>query len=66
MPRTNWKIVSSFQILKPNLELINEFDRIVRPFTEKITFNIEQIQNLGELRDTLLPKLMSGEVQVEV
>ena len=31
----------------------------------KINSNFEQIQTLEKLRDTLLPKLMSGEVRVQ-
>ncbi|MDI6701120.1 MAG: restriction endonuclease subunit S [bacterium] len=33
---------------------------------EKIDFNIKQIRTLEQLRDTLLPKLMSGEVRVKI
>lgn len=65
MPRTNWEIVSGFQIPKPDLEQIVEFDKIVRPMTEKIEFNISQIRTLEKLRDNLLPKLMTGEIRVE-
>ena len=64
MPRTNWEIVSSFQIPKPDEEQIAKFDKIVRPMTEKIVFNVSQIRTLEKLRNTLLPKLISGEVRV--
>jgi type I restriction enzyme S subunit len=65
MPRTNWEIISSYQIPKPTIENIESFDKIVRPKLEKITSNTNQIHTLTKLRDTLLPKLMSGEVRVE-
>ncbi len=45
---------------------MNSFDVILRKYTDKIESNIIQIQTLTSLRDTLLPKLMSGEVQVEM
>ncbi|MDD5674120.1 MAG: restriction endonuclease subunit S [Chitinivibrionales bacterium] len=64
MPRTNWEILSSFQIPKPDLKTIAEYDKIIRPMINKMSFNIFQIQNLENLRNTLLPKLMSGEVRV--
>lgn len=35
-------------------------------FNQKIIENIEQIQTLENFRDTCLPKLLSGEVRVEI
>ena len=35
------------------------------PWMEKIRYNQTQIRTLENLRDTLLPKLMSGEVRVD-
>lgn len=45
--------------------LIIEFDQWCEDLFEKIKFNQIQIQTLEKLRDTLLPKLMSGEVRVK-
>ena len=45
---------------------IERFHSIVEPFFDKIELNIKQIRTLVKLRDTLLPKLMSGEVRVTV
>ena len=64
MPRTNWEIVSSYQVPAPDINLVVEFDRLVRPMLDKISANIESIQAVEKLRDTLLPKLMSGEARV--
>lgn len=51
----------------PNcIEKIKEFHLITNPHFEKIKGNIAQIHTLEKLRDTLLPKLMSGEVRVNV
>jgi type I restriction enzyme, S subunit len=44
---------------------INEFTDIVEPMMIKKEKNYYQIRTLEKLRDTLLPKLMSGEVRVE-
>ena len=35
MPRTNWEILSSYQIPKPNYKRIEEFDGIARPITRE-------------------------------
>lgn len=44
-------------------ELIN-FNKLVQPLYNKIINNTQENQNLVQLRDTLLPKLMSGEIDV--
>lgn len=43
---------------------LREFDTTVTPLFDKITKNFEEIYCLSKLRDTLLPKLMSGEIDV--
>jgi len=50
----------------PSMEQIFEFDNIVKDYFSKIKTNQTQIRTLEKLRDTLLPKLMSGEVRVKV
>ncbi|MCX2752044.1 restriction endonuclease subunit S [Campylobacter sp. MIT 21-1682] len=50
--------------LKPNLDIIKEFSKIVLDFENKIENNSKQIQNLQAMRDIMLPKLLSGEVEV--
>jgi restriction endonuclease S subunit len=42
------------------------FGKEAKPLFEKITFDLKQISTLTCLRDTLLPKLMSGEVRVKL
>jgi len=50
----------------PEIELINKYDESVKIYFDKIATNQTQIRTLTSLRDTLLPKLMSGEVRVEM
>ena len=50
----------------PPQQMLNSFNAIVSPFFDKFFQNQTQILILEKLRDTLLPKLMSGEVRVEV
>lgn len=52
-------------ILPPNI-IVDKFQREVKPIDDKIISNTKQIINLEKMRVTLLPKLMSGEVRVEV
>jgi len=46
----------------PPKEKIEEYDKFFDPIYKKILHNKAQIQTLKKLRDTLLPKLMSGEI----
>ena len=43
------------------VDIITKFDKI----RKKVSAGIEESRRLAELRDTLLPKLMSGELKVE-
>lgn len=49
----------------PPKELLQQFHNLAESYWQKIHSNHKQIQTLENLRDTLLPKLMSGEVRVE-
>ncbi|MDR0442413.1 MAG: restriction endonuclease subunit S [Treponema sp.] len=57
---------SNIPIVYPEVDELIKFDKIVKPLFEKVFHNQIQIHTLEKLRDTLLPKLMSGEVRVEV
>ena len=60
-------MITDYKIRLPkNKELLNERLRVFNEFDEKVDFNLEQIRKLTKLRDTLLPKLMSGEVRVKI
>lgn len=56
---------SDIEIAKPTEELLEQYHQKVEPLFNKIYFNKTQIRTLTQLRDMLLPKLMSGEVRVE-
>jgi type I restriction enzyme, S subunit len=53
-------------IVIPHFEAIARFETTVKPINDKIIKNCSQIRTLETLRDTLLPKLMSGEVRVKL
>jgi type I restriction enzyme S subunit len=64
MPRTNWEDIARYEILVPPIEMAQAFNRQILTSVEKICANIFQSRTLAALRDTLLPKLISGEVRV--
>ncbi len=57
--------LNNISILIPSEEKINEFERIVAPIDSLIRNNYDEICFLQNIRDTLLPKLMSGEIDVD-
>ncbi|MEK4495505.1 restriction endonuclease subunit S [Ureibacillus sp. FSL W8-0352] len=60
----NSKIVKSIPIMVPEMKIINEFYNIVEPLFNLIKEITVETQTLENLRDTLLPKLMSGEIRI--
>lgn len=57
---------SNIGVLYAGEEYLINFHKIVSPLFDKIYENQSQIRTLEKLRDTLLPKLMSGEVRVKI
>lgn len=60
----NSKMVKVMRIDIPARETLENFHSTVFPMFEQIKQNQQEIQTLAQLRDTLLPKLMSGELDV--
>ena len=56
--------IAGFPIGIPNPAELRSFDEIVKPMFDTITANASENLRLEALRDTLLPKLMSGELDV--
>ncbi|MBS1640665.1 MAG: restriction endonuclease subunit S [Bacteroidetes bacterium] len=57
--------IESMIVPKISIEKLSELCFLLKPFFDKKISNLHQIQQLESLRDTLLPKLMSGEVRVK-
>ncbi|HBY7535621.1 TPA: restriction endonuclease subunit S [Klebsiella pneumoniae] len=60
----NSKIIKALPVIVPSKEILGSFDRLVKPLFDKIKSNQIENQNLEDLRDTLLPKLLSGEIEL--
>lgn len=61
----NSKIIKAMPIGVPDKTMILEFNNKVKPLFEKIKLNEAQNETLTQLRDTLLPRLMNGEIDLE-
>lgn len=63
-PAVRPDIVSATQVLRVEQQLIKEFSRLVSPMLIGMADKERSSQSLAQLRDTLLPKLISGELRV--
>ena len=63
-PKISQTNLKSVPITMPPINLLNQYNNIIKPIFNQIRINHNQIQQLSTLRDTLLPKLMSGEIKV--
>ncbi|MCR5129889.1 MAG: restriction endonuclease subunit S [Prevotella sp.] len=57
--------VKAMLIILPPIDLLEKFNSIIEPMALKMYRNIDESERLSQLRDTLLPKLMSGEIVIE-
>ena len=57
-------ILSDYQLVIPNRETINIFAKKAKELFNLVKINSEQAATLSQIRDNLLPKLMSGEIDV--
>ncbi|MDO9177825.1 MAG: restriction endonuclease subunit S [Agitococcus sp.] len=64
MPRINWKDLSDYPICIPPESLAAEYSQVVIPLFERMTEGVHQSQTLTTLRDTLLPRLISGQLRL--
>ncbi len=65
--RPNMKVeyFTSYKIKKYSLEEQDKICNVIKPLFNKINVNKKEIYNLEQLRDTLLPKLMNGEIDLD-
>ena len=58
------KDYDAFEVTLPNNEILDKFDELTEPMIKRIVSNCFENKRLENLRDALLPKLMSGEIDV--
>ena len=64
MGALNVKNIPKLLIPMYSAEIIVRLENLLKPIRKSIEYNNLQNQRLSELRDTLLPKLMNGEIDV--
>jgi type I restriction enzyme S subunit len=65
MPRANWDVLTGYSIVLPSINVLADFNDQVRTIVSQIHNLIFRTRNLRHTRDLLLPKLISGEIDVE-
>lgn len=58
--------VDKTKILIPSNEILSNFNKILNPMFEKILSNSIENESISKIRDSLLPKLMSGKIRVPI
>lgn len=65
-PAVRPEVVSATTIILPNESILLKFSQMTAPLLKKFGRNIKESMIIAEQRDTLLPKLLSGEVRVSI
>jgi type I restriction enzyme S subunit len=65
MPRANWDVLLKYAVANPDQQTLMAFNQLIGTIVDLIINIIFRNQNLRRTRDLLLPKLISGEVEVE-
>jgi type I restriction enzyme S subunit len=66
VPGLNRNVVYMNKMIVPSSETLEIFDAVLRKIYDKVQDNNDQSNILAEIRDALLPKLMSGEIRAKV
>ena len=64
MPRVNLKDISNYPVVLPGLGIASAYSNVAASWFAHMLANARQNSRLSALRDTLLPRLMSGEIRV--
>jgi type I restriction enzyme S subunit len=65
MPRINWKDLAAYPIVLPPPDVAESYRVVVDSLFQTMLTNIQQAQTLSTLRDTLLPRLISGQLRID-
>ena len=65
MPRVNWKDLAAYPIVIPPKRIAAEYAQAIEPMLARMKSNVHEAQTLATLRDTLLPRLISGALRLD-
>lgn len=64
VPSMTTDILNAMELLIPDADILTKFENVVAPMYLTVQQNTQESSMLAELRDSLLPRLMSGEIDV--
>lgn len=64
MPRVNWKDLAAYPICVPQQQVAARLNDALCPMVSRMNANVHQAHTLATLRDTLLPRLISGQLRL--
>jgi len=64
MPRTNWRDLAAYKVAIPDEACASAFNDVVAPIIARIQAGVGGMRTLAGLRDTLLPRLISGRLRL--
>ncbi|TKB49936.1 restriction endonuclease subunit S [Ferrimonas sediminicola] len=64
MPRASWKDMAQYPLAIPSIKVLDQFNVFISSILSPLGNNITENVTLATLRDTLLPKLLSGELEL--
>ena len=65
MPRTSWADMARYGLVLPPKSVAARFSHLIQSSVDRIIAAIHESRTLAALRDTLLPKLISGDLRVK-
>lgn len=64
MPRADWKVLREYALPNPDADTLSKYNGAARPWLDFSAALAASNTNLRTTRDLLLPKLISGEIEV--
>ena len=64
MPRTSWSAMLAFKVPLPPIDVAIEFQQLMQPLLDRLIANVHACQMLTQIRNALIDKLISGDVQL--
>ncbi|MBI6974576.1 restriction endonuclease subunit S [Pseudomonas lactis] len=65
MPRANWHVLEEYPVVIPTVEVARQFSAVIEPSIRQMQALVFQTINLRRTRDLLLPRLLSGQINVD-
>lgn len=65
MPRANWNVLKEHPIAIPTSKVAHQFSAVLKPALQHMQTLIFQTSNLRDTRDLLLPRLLSGQIDIK-